>query len=63
HHQAVDKLGKGLRITATAADGIVEGVELKDHPFCVGVQWHPEIKDGNPPEMVNLYRAFLQVVA
>ncbi len=63
HHQAVDKLGKGLRITATAPDGIIEGVELKDHPFCVGVQWHPEIKDGNPPEMINLYRAFLQVVA
>lgn len=62
HHQAVDKLGKGLRITATAPDGIVEGVELKDHPFCVGVQWHPEIKDGNPPEMINLYRAFLQAV-
>ncbi len=41
HHQAIDRLGEGLVVTATAADGVIEGVEL---PNCwvVGVQWHPE---------------------
>ena len=42
HHQAADKLGGGLRVAARAADGIVEAVEHPDHPFLVGVQWHPE---------------------
>ena len=42
HHQAIDELGKGLKITARSEDGIVEAVELADHPFGVAVQWHPE---------------------
>ncbi len=42
HHQAVDRLGDGLRVTARADDGTVEAVELDGHPFVVGVQWHPE---------------------
>jgi putative glutamine amidotransferase len=42
HHQAVDALGAGLRVTAKATDGIVEAVEDTSHPFLVGVQWHPE---------------------
>ncbi|MEU2764146.1 MULTISPECIES: gamma-glutamyl-gamma-aminobutyrate hydrolase family protein [unclassified Streptomyces] len=39
HHQAVGRLGDGLTVTAWAADGTVEAVELTHHPFAVGVQW------------------------
>lgn len=42
HHQAVNKLGKDLAATARSADGIIEAIENKVHPFCIGVQWHPE---------------------
>jgi putative glutamine amidotransferase len=42
HHQAIRSIGAGLRVTATASDGIIEGVEMAAHRFCVGVQWHPE---------------------
>jgi len=42
HHQGVKKLGNGLKITAVADDGMVEGIELPTHKFCLGVQWHPE---------------------
>lgn len=42
HHQAIDELGKGLKVTAETRDGIVEAVELENHPFGVAVQWHPE---------------------
>lgn len=42
HHQAVARLGRSLAATATAADGVIEGIEMPDAPFCVGVQWHPE---------------------
>jgi len=42
HHQSVRDAGRGLTCTATAGDGVVEAVEHEDHPFCIGVQWHPE---------------------
>jgi putative glutamine amidotransferase len=43
HHQAVEKPGKNLRITAHAPDGVTEGVEWTgDSNWVVGVQWHPE---------------------
>ncbi len=42
HHQGVGALGRGLVVTARSEDGIVEAVELADHRFVVGVQWHPE---------------------
>ncbi len=42
HHQAVDKLGKGLISSAFSEDGIIEGIESSYHNYCIGVQWHPE---------------------
>ncbi|GAA3436519.1 gamma-glutamyl-gamma-aminobutyrate hydrolase family protein [Kutzneria kofuensis] len=42
HHQAVDRLGDGLTVTARSADGVVEAVELAGADFALGVQWHPE---------------------
>jgi len=43
HHQAIKRLGTGLRDVAWAEDGIIEGVEMDGaHPFVLGVQWHPE---------------------
>ncbi|OEJ31246.1 gamma-glutamyl-gamma-aminobutyrate hydrolase family protein [Streptomyces subrutilus] len=43
HHQAVDRLGRGLIASAHAADGTVEAIELPDPArWVLGVQWHPE---------------------
>ena len=42
HHQAVDRLGTGLRAVAWAPDGVIEGVEAPGRDFMVGVQWHVE---------------------
>lgn len=42
HHQAVMKAASGIIVNATAPDGVIEGIELQSHPFCLGVQWHPE---------------------
>lgn len=42
HHQAIKALGRGLRPTAYADDGIIEAIELEGRPFTIGVQWHPE---------------------
>lgn len=43
HHQAVDRLGRGLIVSAYAGDGTVEAVELVDDRWVLGVQWHPEM--------------------
>jgi len=42
HHQAPKRIGDGLIVSAVADDAVVEALELADHPFCIGVQWHPE---------------------
>ncbi len=42
HHQAVRSVEHPLKISAYATDGIIEAVENPLHPFCIGVQWHPE---------------------
>ncbi|MCC5806441.1 MAG: gamma-glutamyl-gamma-aminobutyrate hydrolase family protein [Opitutales bacterium] len=42
HNQAVNRLGEGVRVVAREKNGIAQGVEIADHPFAVGIQWHPE---------------------
>jgi putative glutamine amidotransferase len=58
HHQSIKDIGADLRVTATAADGIIEAVERPASSFCVGVQWHPEnfLEHG---EFAPLFRAFI----
>jgi len=60
HHQAAREVGVGLVVTARAPDGVVEGLERPDHPFCVGVQWHPEIEIGNQGGMGRLFQALVR---
>jgi len=48
HHQAVDRLGRGLRAVAWAPDGTVEGIEDEGDRFVLGVQWHAETLDNAP---------------
>ncbi|MFF6834527.1 gamma-glutamyl-gamma-aminobutyrate hydrolase family protein [Streptomyces sp. NPDC012438] len=43
HHQAVDRLGAGLAVSARAEDGTVEAVEAAGPVWALGVQWHPEM--------------------
>jgi putative glutamine amidotransferase len=42
HHQACNRIGRGLQVTSMSPDGLVEGVESTRHHWVVGVQWHPE---------------------
>ncbi len=42
HHQAVQRLGQGLRVSARSCDGVIEAIEMPERFFTVGVQWHPE---------------------
>jgi putative glutamine amidotransferase len=48
HHQAVDRLGAGLRAVGWAEDGVVEAIESDGVGRFLGVQWHPELLPGAP---------------
>ena len=42
HHQAIDKVGDGLIVSAKAPDGVIEAVEAPNYKYVIGVEWHPE---------------------
>ncbi|MGD2165809.1 MAG: gamma-glutamyl-gamma-aminobutyrate hydrolase family protein [Anaerolineae bacterium] len=62
HHQAADIVGDGLVVTARAPDGIIEGLEAPHHPFCIGVQWHPEVMINDYPMMRRLFEGLIDAV-
>lgn len=55
HHQTVESVGKGLTISATAPDGVVEAFETPEGDL-LGVQWHPELLSKPDPTFVWLVR-------
>jgi putative glutamine amidotransferase len=59
HHQAVDRLGTGLRAVAWAPDGVVEATELAGHPWLRSVQWHPELTAASDPTQQRLFDALV----
>ena len=56
HHQAIDRLGDGLTVSARAEDGIIQAVELDAVPFGVAVQWHPE----ESPDDLRLFAGLVE---
>jgi putative glutamine amidotransferase len=64
HHQAVDRVGDGLLVSATdPEDGVVEAVELPGKRFVIGVQWHPENQLAARDSIsAKLFQAFLDAV-
>lgn len=49
HHQSVDRVAPGFLVSAQSPDGLIEAIHAPDHPFAVGIQWHPEA--GSDPSM------------
>jgi putative glutamine amidotransferase len=60
HHQAVERTGAGLRVTARAPDGVIEGIELDGDAWIVGAQWHPEDTAGDDPVQQRLFDTFVR---
>jgi len=58
HHQGIRDCGRGLVVSARAADGLAEAVEDPRRPFVLGVQWHPEDMAEDPRQRA-LFRAFV----
>ena len=59
HHQAVRVLAPCLEAMAHSEDGVVEAVRVKDHPFAVATQWHPEMMFDSDQQL-KLATAFVQ---
>jgi putative glutamine amidotransferase len=62
HHQAADRLGRGLRAVATAPDDTVEAIEDPSRPFLLGVQWHAEGMTARD-EQLALFEALIAAAA
>lgn len=60
HHQAVKDVGAGLVVTARAPDGVIEALEHLDLPFCLGVQWHPEVMVEGTVAMRRLFKGLVE---
>lgn len=61
HHQAVDRPAEDFVVSATAPDGVIEGLEARDGRWLVAVQWHPEnLRDD--PASKRLFREFVEAV-
>jgi len=60
HHQAIKTLAPTFIVNARSKDGLIEGIEKKDHPFILAVQWHPELMFNHSLPMLKLFEAFVQ---
>jgi putative glutamine amidotransferase len=59
HHQGIKEVAPSLKAVAFAPDGLIEAVELPEHPFAFAVQWHPEwLIDQQPIQ--RLFTAFVE---
>lgn len=59
HHQGLKDIAPSVRVAGQAPDGLVEAIELPDHPFGLAIQWHPEwLTDQDTTR--NLFRTFVE---
>ncbi len=59
HHQAIQKAAPSLQVVAHAPDGTIEAVEMPEHPWLVGVQWHPELSAATDGTQQRLFNALV----
>ncbi len=62
HHQAVKDIAPGFNVAGYAPDGIIEAIEMKDHPFVLGLQWHPERMVGKYSHGDMIFKNFIDTI-
>lgn len=60
HHQAVKSVAEGFVVNALSPDGVIEGIENREAPFMIGVQWHPEHRVREDASTMRLFRRFVE---
>ncbi len=59
HREGVIRVSNKVAINAVAEDGVIEGIEVKNHPFAIGLEWHPEyLHQDNGPDFA-IFKAFI----
>lgn len=59
HHQSISILGDHIIASARTSDNVIEAIEIDNHPFAIGVQWHPECMYHTSRKMRDLFFAFM----
>jgi len=62
HHQIIDDVGKGLKVTARASDSTIEAIEDPNEKFVVGVQWHPEMMTEKYSKQLKIFQRFVNAI-
>lgn len=60
HHQVINKLGDGFRVSAQSNDGVIEAIEHEDYNFMVGLQFHPEMLHKDYEIMNEIFKCFIR---
>ncbi len=60
HHQAVRRVGEGLRAVGFAADGVIEALEGTGEDYILSVQWHPELRYAREQHALELFRGLVE---
>ncbi len=60
HHQGIRKLAPTLTACAKASDGLIEGIEMPQHPFFLGIQWHPESMSSRDMNQQALFNTLVE---
>ena len=60
HHQGIKKLAPGLKATAVAEDGLVEGIYAPDREYIQAVQWHPEFMGAGDADAAKIFEGFIK---
>lgn len=60
HHQAIHKIGTRINAVGHTEDGIIEAIEVSNHPFAIGIQWHPECMYNISSSSRNLFLKFIK---
>lgn len=60
HHQAVKEPAPGFEVVARSRDGVIEAIASPNHPFALGVQWHPETMWEKDGRMLALFQALVE---
>jgi len=61
HHQSVKEVAPGFKITSITSDGIIESIEYCEHPFAVGIQWHPELMWKEDRQYLNIFKELVDI--
>ena len=61
HHQALSEPGANWAVSGVDDEGLIEAIERGDHPFALGVQWHPELDEPGTTASERLFKAFEEI--